>query len=257
MIAQQVPRRLRKAIEWVEADPARAWTVREIAAACGVPPRTLQRQFRRYMGQMLMAFVRDLRLNHARVEMLRSCGAESVTEIAVRCGFTHLGRFAVSYRTRYGESPSATLRRHQNTSTGGDIRPSPLSLGIERPRIAVLPFDLAAPDARHATDLTDDIIAALMRTRWIAVSIPANARYHLRGKIWGDGIGRVRVTLSLSMSKPADISGLTIGTATPMICWHLASVSRHGSRQPSSRRCETLKSTGHAMRTRGRSVPGI
>ena len=77
MIAQQVPRRLRKAIEWVKADPARAWTVREIAAAW-----TLQRQFRRYMGQMLMAFVRDLRLNHARVEMLRSCGAESVTEIA-------------------------------------------------------------------------------------------------------------------------------------------------------------------------------
>ena len=72
MTARQVPLRLRKAIEWVEADPARARTVREIAAACGVPPRTLQRQFRRYMGQMLMAFVRDLRLNHARVEILRS-----------------------------------------------------------------------------------------------------------------------------------------------------------------------------------------
>jgi transcriptional regulator GlxA family with amidase domain len=126
MTAREVPLRLRKAIEWVEADPARAWTVREIAAACGVPPRTLQRQFRRYMGQMLMAFVRDLRFNNARVEILRSCGAETVTEIAVRCGFTHLGRFAVSYRTRYGESPSATLRRHQNTSTGGDTRPAPL-----------------------------------------------------------------------------------------------------------------------------------
>jgi transcriptional regulator GlxA family with amidase domain len=74
MIAQQVPRRLSKAIKCLEADPARSWTVSEIAAACGVPPRTLQRQFRRYMGQMLMAFVRDLRLNHARVEILRSCG---------------------------------------------------------------------------------------------------------------------------------------------------------------------------------------
>ena len=113
MTAQQVPRRLRKAIEWLEADPARAWTVSEIAAACGVPPRTLQRQFRRYMGQMLMAFVRDMRLNHARFEILRACGAESVTEIAGRCGFTHLGRFAASYRARFGESPSATLRRHQ------------------------------------------------------------------------------------------------------------------------------------------------
>ena len=34
---------------------------------------------------------------------------ESVTDIALRCGFTHLGRFSVAYRTRFGESPSETL----------------------------------------------------------------------------------------------------------------------------------------------------
>jgi AraC-like DNA-binding protein len=132
----------------LEADLARTWTVREIAAACEVPPRTLQRQFRRFMGQMPMAFVRDLRLDRARIEMLRVCGDESVTEIAVRCGFTHLGRFAASYRARYGESPSATLHRHQNVSAGGDTRPVPLNLRVERPAIAVLPFDLAASVAR-------------------------------------------------------------------------------------------------------------
>ena len=197
MTARQVPRQLRKAIERLEADPARAWTVREIAAACEVPPRTLQRQFRRFMGQMPMAFVRDLRLDRARIEILHACGAESVTEIAVRCGFTHLGRFAASYRARYGESPSATLRRHQNVTAGGETPPVTLSLNVERPAIAVLPFDLAAPDTRHATDLTDEITAALMRTRWIAVTIPANARYHVRGKVHGDGTGRLRVTALL------------------------------------------------------------
>jgi AraC-like DNA-binding protein len=36
----------------------------------------------------------------------------TVAEVAYRWGFTHLGRFAHDYRSRYGELPSTTLRRH-------------------------------------------------------------------------------------------------------------------------------------------------
>ena len=34
----------------------------------------------------------------------------SVSEVATRWGFTHLGRFAGAYRLRYGVPPSQTLR---------------------------------------------------------------------------------------------------------------------------------------------------
>jgi AraC-like DNA-binding protein len=34
-----------------------------------------------------------------------------VSDAALDSGFVHLGRFAVAYRRRYGESPSETLRR--------------------------------------------------------------------------------------------------------------------------------------------------
>ena len=35
----------------------------------------------------------------------------TVTEVALRFGFAHTGRFAAAYRRRYGQAPSATLRR--------------------------------------------------------------------------------------------------------------------------------------------------
>ena len=42
---------------------------------------------------------------------LADAAAKTVTEIANDHGFAELGRFAVTYRKLFGESPSVTLRR--------------------------------------------------------------------------------------------------------------------------------------------------
>jgi transcriptional regulator GlxA family with amidase domain len=61
-----------------------------------------------------MAYLRRLRLARVHEELRTSDPRQtSVGEVAYRWGFTHLGRFAGTYRAQYGVSPSHTLhRRH-------------------------------------------------------------------------------------------------------------------------------------------------
>ena len=48
----------------------------------------------------------------ARDELLISRPEDTrVTDIAMRWGFQHLGRFCQIYKRRFGETPTATLRR--------------------------------------------------------------------------------------------------------------------------------------------------
>jgi AraC-like DNA-binding protein len=57
-----------------------------------------------------MELVASRRLEAAR-SMLAAGAASTVTDAAVRCGFSHLGRFSITYRRAFGESPSDTLAR--------------------------------------------------------------------------------------------------------------------------------------------------
>jgi transcriptional regulator GlxA family with amidase domain len=58
------------------------------------------------------SYARLRRLTLVRAELLRADPAiDFVAEIARRHGFSELGRFAGSYRSAFGETPSATIRR--------------------------------------------------------------------------------------------------------------------------------------------------
>ena len=53
-----------------------------------------------------MASLCNMRLEAARDEIVKDMG--SVSEIAVKYGFSNLGRFARQYAERYGQKPSET-----------------------------------------------------------------------------------------------------------------------------------------------------
>jgi len=192
-----LPRGLKKAIEWLEAEPARPWRVGELARLSGIAPRTLQKQFHRFLNKAPLDFLRELRFNYARQELLRGGQGRSITDIAFRYGFAHLGRFAIQYRRRYGESPSATLRRSLQVNTISTSQLPVLASRLERPTIAVIPFQVTSPRLDRATAFADEIAVALWHLHWLHVVAPANARYRLYGKVREGSHGAIRATVQL------------------------------------------------------------
>lgn len=85
-------------------------TIVDICTTLGVSERTLQYAFRAYVNMSPLVYLRMCRLNRVRETLLASDpGNTTVTAIAMRYGFLHLGRFAIDYKQVFEEHPSATL----------------------------------------------------------------------------------------------------------------------------------------------------
>jgi AraC-like DNA-binding protein len=106
------PSVIRRATGFCEANPHVDIGVVDIARACDVSVRTLQVAFRRHLDITPTAYLRRVRLDRVRADLLRSDPARvTVSGIASRWGFADASRFSAHYRAVYGEYPSDTLRR--------------------------------------------------------------------------------------------------------------------------------------------------
>ncbi|MGB3544261.1 hybrid sensor histidine kinase/response regulator transcription factor, partial [Rubrivirga sp.] len=81
------------------------FAVSDFADALGITRSTLHRRLKSETGTTPSAFVRDLRLEHAR--RLLEDGAGSVSEVGYAVGFRSVSHFSRSFSTRYGMTPSA------------------------------------------------------------------------------------------------------------------------------------------------------
>lgn len=105
-------RAIRTAQDYIETHLSEPLTMHHIADAAQVSIRSLQDGFHNELRTTPTAFVRDRRLERVRNDLAEAGPNDgtTVSEVAFRWGFNHLGRFASSYRQRFGESPSQTLR---------------------------------------------------------------------------------------------------------------------------------------------------
>lgn len=98
---------------WLEDHYAEPVTVTDLARAVGISVRQLQHVFGERFGVTPTETLRAIRLMQAR-RILQDSTSDTyptIAAVAHRCGFSHLSRFAIAYRDRFGESPSDTLRR--------------------------------------------------------------------------------------------------------------------------------------------------
>lgn len=101
-----------QALEFIEGSFAQAVRLEDLCRHAGVGVRVLQRVFRERLGVSPKQYLKVRRLNAARRLLATESALETtVSQIARQCGYAHLGRFSVDYRSHFGETPRRTLRR--------------------------------------------------------------------------------------------------------------------------------------------------
>jgi AraC-like DNA-binding protein len=101
------------AMKYIDAHLAEPITMESIARNVHMSIRSIQQGFRDELGISPMTYVRGRRLERAHDELADALPSDgvTVTDVASRWGFNHLGSFAVEYRKRWGMTPSETLRQ--------------------------------------------------------------------------------------------------------------------------------------------------
>jgi len=106
-----VSRGVQAVMDLVHSEDRAELTVSDLASKLGVTIRALELAFRKEIDTTPNAYLLRARLERAHQEL--RCGdvrdGTTVTDVAMKWGFAHTGRFAKRYRQAFGITPSAQL----------------------------------------------------------------------------------------------------------------------------------------------------
>ena len=98
--------------EFLNANPNTPLFLAEVCAAICAGERTLRAACEEHIGMGPIRYLTLRRMHLVRRALAQSApSAATVTQIATDHGFWELGRFSVTYRTMFGETPLLTLKR--------------------------------------------------------------------------------------------------------------------------------------------------
>jgi len=106
-VRQKIARKAEEYLRTCCHDPI---SLSDLCAAVGATRRTLHLGFVELYGVPPMHYLRAIRLQGAREDLINARGCDlRVTDVAVKWGFEHFGRFALAYRDFFGAPPSADV----------------------------------------------------------------------------------------------------------------------------------------------------
>lgn len=109
------PRYVRRAEDYIQQNYDREITIEQLAKDIGITSRSLQLGFKKHLSTTPTNYVMCVRLDKARdIFTSPSLEQQSITHVALSCGFKHLSNFIKYYKARFGETPSQTLAKTKN-----------------------------------------------------------------------------------------------------------------------------------------------
>ncbi|HYP99835.1 MAG TPA: AraC family transcriptional regulator [Polyangiaceae bacterium] len=112
-------RRIARALELLRADPAKAWTIEQLARAVGLSRAAFARRFVEVSGCTPARFLGDLRLALAASRLEDT--DDSLAEVATRVGYLSEFAFSRAFKRRHGVAPG-TFRRLRQSAPSSPIR---------------------------------------------------------------------------------------------------------------------------------------
>jgi AraC family ethanolamine operon transcriptional activator len=91
-----------------------ALTVTDLCEGLRTSHRSLHYAFNKVLGISPVTYLRYIRLNGVRAELVSSDKPTLISEVAANWGFWHMGMFSVYYKHLFGERPSETLKNHRS-----------------------------------------------------------------------------------------------------------------------------------------------
>ena len=106
---------LKQMMTYVQEHYAEPLRIRDVAAAGFVSERECYRAFHDALHASPLEYVTDVRLRHACARLAK--GSESVTGIALACGFGSASFFGKVFRARFGATPTEYRQSWQDSTT--------------------------------------------------------------------------------------------------------------------------------------------
>ena len=103
----------RKAAQLIRQDPQQQLNIEQLCKFTGCSARNLHLGFKERYGVTPRKYARILALNTVRYELCHLHPGESISEIAMKSGFYHLGRFSQQYEQLFTELPSVTMKQNR------------------------------------------------------------------------------------------------------------------------------------------------
>lgn len=118
---QNYYQRLNQVIDYIEAHLDQVFTLEELSAIANFSPYHFHRLFSAFMEETLGVFIKRLRLEKAASLLLRN-PKDSITQVALRCGFSGSAAFSRAFREHFHCNPS--YFRYQNLLANNNFLPS-------------------------------------------------------------------------------------------------------------------------------------